>query len=338
MVRKVISSIMLLLLLCLYKAIAQDANFTQQYANRLYLNPAFAGLNHDWSVTASHRDQWPSLNGSFITSQIAADFRVPDKKSSFGVLVQRDRAGIGGLQNVQAGAIYAYSTNINDKWAFAAGLQATVASLRVNYDNLVFGDQLSDNGAVALTSAEVYRFEPTSYVSFTTGGLIYTNQFWFSFTAAHLNKPNFGFGETTTLPIRFTASTGYKFYAKTDEKQGELFELSFTPVITYTQQQDLRRTDLGFYTIYTPFTLGLIYRGVPVTGSANQDQTLAVIAGLQFERFKVGFSHDVGLKGFGRQVGGANEISVSFEQIDLGNLFRSRSGRRISRNIVCPSF
>ncbi len=317
---------------------AQDAYFTQQYANRLYLNPAFAGLNHDWSITVAHRDQWPALNGSFVTNQLTADFKIPGKKSAVGLLVQQDRAGIGGLQNLQAGFIYGYSTPINDKWAFAAGLQATVASLRLNYDNMVFGDQLADNGKVALTSAEAYRFDPTSYVSFTTGGLLYSDQFWFSFTAAHLNKPAFGWAETTSLPVRFTASTGYKFYARTDEKQGQHFELSFSPVATFTQQQNISRADIGLYTIYTPLTLGLIYKGLSVTGNPNQDQALAVIAGLQLERFRIGFSHDVGTKGFGRQAGGANEISLTFEQIDINNLFRNRSGGGINKNIACPSF
>lgn len=327
-----------LLLFWSLATMAQDAYFTQQYANRLYLNPAFAGLNHQWSVAAAHRGQWPALNGSFIINQLTADYRFTGKKSAIGLLLQQDRAGIGGLQKLQAGVQYAYHTRLTDQWAFSAGLQGAIASLRVNYDNLVFGDQLSDNGMVAVTSAEANNFEPTTYISFTTGGLVYSDQAWFGLTVAHLNKPAYGFAQKTELPLRFTAIAGYKFYARTSESQGKFFEFSVTPAITYTHQKNLSRTDLGVHTIYTPVSLGLIYKGVPVTGGADQDQALALLAGLQIEQLKIGFSHDVGLKGISRQAGGANEVSVVFEQIDWNLLSRNRFKDKIIQNIVCPAF
>ncbi|WP_114777684.1 PorP/SprF family type IX secretion system membrane protein [Botryobacter ruber] len=324
--------------LWVYTVTAQDAAFTQQYANRLYLNPAFAGLNHDWSLSATHRNQWPALNGSFITNQFAADYRMPGKKSSFGLVLQQDRAGVGGLQKLQASAIYAYQTNISDKWVFSAALQPSIAALRVNFDNLVFGDQLTDNGQTALSSAEVNNFNPESYVSFTAGGLVYSSQFWFGLTAANMNQPAYGFNEATELPLRFTVNTGYKFYLRSYEQQGQLFELSVSPAVTYTQQQNFRRTDVGIYTIYTPLTLGLMYKGLPVTGNTNQDQALAVVVGLKLEKIKIGFSHDAGLKGFSKQAGGANEISLVFEQLDLSNFSGSRNNGKLNSLIACPSF
>ncbi|MDX5419167.1 MAG: PorP/SprF family type IX secretion system membrane protein [Hymenobacteraceae bacterium] len=324
--------------LCGHVVLAQDARFTQQYANRLYLNPAFAGLDRSWSVSLAHRSQWPTLNGSFVTNQLTADYRFEGTKSAVSLLLQQDRAGIGGLQKLQATGGYAYHTNLTSGWAMSAGLQASVASLRVNFDNLVFGDQLSDNGQVALTSAEANRFDPTSYLSFTVGGLVYSDQFWAGITASNLNKPGYGFGEKTELPINFTVVTGYKFFMRSYEEQGRLFELSFTPSVTYVRQQEFNRVDIGLHTIYTPVTLGLIYKGVPVVGETNQDQAFAVIAGLQLEQFRIGYSHDVGLKGLSRHAGGANEISIVFEQLAINKLFRSRLGRKINRNIVCPAF
>ena len=324
--------------LCAYMAAAQDVHLTQQYANRLYLNPAFAGINSRWSVALAHRNQWPALNGSFVTNQLAADFRLPETKSAVSLLVQQDRAGVGGLQKWQLSGGYAYHTNLTSKWAMSAGLQASVASLRVNFDNLVFGDQLTDNGLVAVTSAEASTFEPSYYMDFTVGGLLYTDQFWAGLTAAHLNRPGYGFNQETELLLRFTAIAGYKFYAKSYEEQGQLFELSFSPAVTFIHQQNLNRLDLGIYTIYTPLTLGLIYKGVPVTGGTIQDQTVSIIAGLQLRNVRVGYSHDLGLQGFSAEAGGANEISLVFEPSDINILFKSRLGRKLNRNIVCPAF
>ncbi|MEJ8802601.1 PorP/SprF family type IX secretion system membrane protein [Pontibacter sp. H249] len=321
-----------------FTALAQESYFTQQYANKLHLNPAFAGINHNWSASLSHRNQWPALNGSFITNQFAADYRLQNSKSAIALILHQDRAGIGGLQKLQATAGYAYHTAITDNWSMSAGLQASIASLRINYDNLVFGDQLSDNGQVAVTSAEAARFEPSSFVSFAVGGLMYSNQFWVGLKVNNLNKPAYGFENQTKLPISYLANAGYKFYARSYEERGRLFELSFTPSATYIQQDDFSRVDIGIHTIYTPLTLGLVYKGIPVTTGTNRDQALSVIAGLQIEAFKIGFSHDVGLSGISKQAGGANEISLVFEQLELNKLFRSRLGSKINRRIPCPAF
>ncbi len=319
-------------------AMAQDVQHTQQYANRLYLNPAFAGINYSWSVGLSHRKQWPALNGSFVTNSFAADLRLPDSKSAISLLLQQDRAGVGGLKKRQGSIGYAYHTNISSNWAMSAGLQASIASLRLDFDNLVFGDQLSDNGMVAVRSAEVNQFDPNTYIDFTVGGLLYSDQAWVGLTAAHLNQPTYELGQETELPLRFTAIAGYKFYARSYQEQGQLFELSFTPTVTFIHQQSSKRLDLGVYTKYTPLTLGFIYKGVPVTGGTNHDQSLSVIAGLELGLIKVGFSHDVGLAGLSREVGGTNEVSLVFERADINNLFRSRLKNKINRSIVCPAF
>ena len=318
-------------------ATAQDAVFTQQYANRLYLNPAFSGLGHSWSVVVAHRNQWPALKASFVTNQVSGDYRFEGTKSAVSMVLQQDKAGIGGLQKLQAALAYAYHTGLTDNLAFSAGLQTTIASLRVNYDNLVFGDQLSDNGQTAVTSAEANNFEPTSYVSFAVGGVLYNNQFWAGLAVSHLNQPTYGFAEPVNLPLRFVANAGYKFYLPTGLSRRNA-EFSISPAASFTRQQNFSRADLALYTIYSPLALGVIYKGVPVTGSADQDQSLGVIVGVMLDQLRIGFSHDVGIQGFGRQAGGANEISLVFEQIDLNNLFRGRNKYKINNNIVCPRF
>ena len=319
-------------------AVAQDVQHTQQYANRLFLNPAFAGLDHNWNVGVSHRRQWPTLNGAFITNSLGAAFRIPDSKSAISLQLQQDRAGVGGLKKLQAGLGYAYHTNVSDSWALSAGLQASLARLSLDYDNLVFGDQLSDNGQIAVRSAEVNEFIPNTYVDFTVGGLAYSSQAWLGLTVAHLNQPSYQLSQEEKLPLRFTAVAGYKFYARSYEEQGQLFELSFTPAVTFIHQQSSKRLDAGLYTKYTPVTFGIIYKGVPFVGGTNQDQSVSVMAGLQLQRFRVGFSHDVGLKGLSREMGGTNEVSLIFERSDFNNLFRSRLDNKINRSIVCPAF
>ena len=44
------------------EAQAQDPQFTQFYANPLYLNPAFAGTARCPRLVMAYRNQWPSLS------------------------------------------------------------------------------------------------------------------------------------------------------------------------------------------------------------------------------------------------------------------------------------
>lgn len=55
---------------------AQDPEFTQFYANPLYLNPAFAGSQRCPRVALNYRNQWPALSGTFVTSSASYDQHV----------------------------------------------------------------------------------------------------------------------------------------------------------------------------------------------------------------------------------------------------------------------
>ena len=47
---------------------AQDPQFSQFYANPVYLNPAFAGTARCPRVVLNYRNQWPGIPGNFVTS------------------------------------------------------------------------------------------------------------------------------------------------------------------------------------------------------------------------------------------------------------------------------
>ena len=74
---------------------AQDPQFSQFYANPLYLNPAFAGTARCPRVVMNYRNQWPGIPGNFVTYSASYDQHVDDMNGGLGVLVMNDRAGAG---------------------------------------------------------------------------------------------------------------------------------------------------------------------------------------------------------------------------------------------------
>ena len=94
------------------ESFGQDPQFTQFYANPLYLNPAFTGTTAQSRLVMDTRIQWPSIPGAFQTYSASYDQFVPMIKSGFGIDLYYDRAGSGGLSTTSATVMYAYELKI----------------------------------------------------------------------------------------------------------------------------------------------------------------------------------------------------------------------------------
>lgn len=317
---------------------AQDLHFSQQYATRLHLNPAYAGLHADYSATMSYRRQWPLSGQAFVTNQFAGYYRLANEKTSVGLLLASDKAGDTGLASFQLGGLYAYQSNINERLAFSAGMSFSYHSRRVDFSQLTFGDQLNEDGTTNPASRELNVYDPVNFLSIGTGGTLYNNHFWLSVAASHLNQPDIGFATASRLPAKVQLNGGYKFRFQQYYYRNKPYEWSVSPSITYSHQGKFKKTDLGVYGSYTPVTLGILYRGLPVVSNYGYDQALVLITGIIFDPVKIGYSFDVPLSPYGSRSGGAHEISLSFEKIDYNKIFKKRVSGKNYKRIACPSF
>jgi type IX secretion system PorP/SprF family membrane protein len=317
---------------------AQDLHFSQQYATRLHLNPAYAGLHADYSATLSYRQQWPLGGNAFTTNQFAGYYRLANEKTAVGLLLATDKAGSNGLVTFQLGGLYAYQSIINENLAFSAGMSFTYHSRRIDFSELTFGDQLNEDGTSNPVSRELNVYNPVNFLSIGTGGTVYNNNFWLSLAASHLNQPDMGFAAPSRLAAKVQLNGGYKFRFQQYYYRNKPYEWSVSPSVTYTHQGKFKKTDLGLYTSYTPVTLGILYRGLPVISNYGYDQALVLITGIIFDPVKIGYSYDVPLSPYGNRSGGAHEISLSFERIDYNKIFKKRVSGKNYKRIPCPSF
>ena len=115
---------------------AQDPEFTQFYANPLYLNPAFAGSARCPRLVMNYRNQWPSLSGTFVTTSASYDQHVETIQGGLGIIVLNDRAAESTLNTTTVSGIYSYQQAINRKFSLKAGLQATYFQKSLDWNKL----------------------------------------------------------------------------------------------------------------------------------------------------------------------------------------------------------
>jgi len=300
-------------------ATAQDPEFTQFYANPLYLNPAFAGTARCPRVILNYRNQWPALSGTFVTYSASYDQHIDAISGGLGVLVTNDRAGRGTINTTNASLMYAYQFNVNRNFSIKAGFQGTFFQKSLDWSKLTFGDMIDPRYGFIYQSSEVPGANSAAGADFSAGVLGYSKQYFFGFAVHHLTEPE----ETlisgaSSLPRKWTGHAGAVIPFKSRAPE----EGSVSPNILFQQQQDFTQLNLGIYVTKGPVVGGLWYR--------NQDAFILLI-GLQTDIIKVGYSYDVTISKLSTATAGSHEVSFAMQ-------FDCKPKRRKFRTISCPSF
>jgi type IX secretion system PorP/SprF family membrane protein len=312
---------------------AQDMHFTQFYSSPLYLNPAMTGLNVCNRVTLTYRNQWPGISRSYNSYMVASDHFIPDAKLGVGMLVAHDQAGSGNYMTTIVSPSFAYELRVSQEFGIRFGLQPGVAQKRINYDKLVFGDQIARGGDVAT----VENSKPSkNYFDAGTGILFYTKQYWGGFALSHINQPNESLtGTTSRLPVKYSLHGGYSHLLNVDERDDSK-KKSITNVFHYRHQKEFDQFDYGFYFNQNVYTVGIWYRGLNLVkrykkGYQNND-ALCVILGLQNKRTNFGYSYDITISKLASISQGAHEVTISYQ------LCSPKKKRKVRLTVDCPKF
>jgi type IX secretion system PorP/SprF family membrane protein len=122
--KKLYTFLLLSFLLLSHKIIkAQDPQFTQFYANPLYLNPAFAGSTICPRICFNYRNQWPGIPATYTTTSASFDRYVYGIKSGIGLLVTNDQAGAGTIKTTNVSGIYSYQLTITRSFSINEGFR-----------------------------------------------------------------------------------------------------------------------------------------------------------------------------------------------------------------------
>jgi len=323
----------------------QDPQFSQFYAAQLYLNPAFTGSTQLTRAGINYRNQWPSIEASYVTYMATFDHYFIGANSGVGLMVLSDRETLAGLRNQGISALYAYQLPIASRWTLRAGFQAGYYIRDLDYSKLTFGDQFDDSGMISPVTGEVFDTDwNVNYVDLSTGFLFYNSNLWVGFAIHHLTKPNLSFfnesqGLEDRMPRKYSVHAGYKINLRGGYQQQVIGgrnqkELNLYPALNYRLQGEAMQFDVGAYLNYSSLNLGIWYRGIPFrsVNGINNNEAIVFSVGLSKGGLNIGYSFDYTLSALGIQSGGAHEVSISY-QFFLGD---PRKPPKSMREIPCP--
>jgi type IX secretion system PorP/SprF family membrane protein len=290
---------------------AQDAEYSQFYANPLYLNPAFAGSETCPRLVINYRNQWPGLDKNFVTYNASYDQYFEKLHGGIGILANVDNAGEGVLKSTQVSLIYAYRLRASENLFFNMAIQGTFYQKSLDWELLQFGDQIDPQQGFILPSLETPPdYTTVIFPDFSTGiifgwkGIMYGG-----IAVSHLTQPNVAFyvGNANKLPRKFTGHFGFNINLEKD-KSGLDPEFYLAPNLLYQQQGNFHQINAGLYIVRLPVVFGTWFRH----NFENADAFIMLI-GINYQNLKVGYSYDLTLSRLKSKTGGAHEVSLAWQ-------------------------
>ena len=313
-----------LTLVCLTSssAYSQDPQFTQFYANPIYLNPAFAGSNGCPRFAMNYRNEWPSLTGNYVTYSMSYDQYFKNISGGIAVIALHEQQGQGTIYTSTLGLVYSYHLKVNRKFQMMFGVKAAMTNKFLDWDKLTFGDMIDPRRGFIYQTGDVQRGGSRYFFDASAGFVGFSKHFFFGFAANHLNRPDESMIiGSSRLPMRLTGHMGAEI--KLGGKSQYRNITSIMPNVIYQYQNGFQEIAIGTYIKYGAFNVGAWYR--------NKDAFILSI-GVDTGKFKLGYSYDITVSKLNNGVsGGSHEVSLGL-RLDCKDKIPS------FKTISCPSF
>ena len=300
-----------LLILSLYiyvLSFGQDAEYSQFYANPIYLNPAFTGTSSVPRIAVNYRNQWPQKGNTYVNYSVSYDQFSKKMNGGLGFQFDNSKEFNGIIESSSAYLFYSHHIKINDRLFFDAGLQAGMTYKKLDYGSLTFPDMIDQlTGQTFPGQTEQPENASLIYPDLGFGALGQYDSYFFGFSLMHLTQPDesvFVGDQKGKLPMKITVHAG----ARTHKLHRDLLSKEFTlsPNIIYQQQGSFKQINLGMYVLEKSLAGGVWYR----QNSGTQPDAVILMVGFMRERFKIGYSYDLTLSKLSNYSSGSHEISL----------------------------
>jgi len=333
-IRFIRTTMLLVLVSAFCQLKAQDPIFSQFYNNPIYYNPGYIGLNSGLRARLNYRDQWTGLPVDFKTYNFSLDMaeRAIPGSGGLGLLVSSDRAGTGTIKSTNVGIGTSARIPIYNNMIAQMGFMVSYAQKVVNWDEMVFTDQLNARyGNIYQSAFEAPASNRVSYPDFSVGGVyrFVANGSRFSSIQGtlggavhHVFTPNESFlGLNSPLPRKFVitgdlvlssdrgSSSSYH-----SDRSSKSFK--FNPGFQYEKQADFSTYTLGMNILKSSIYFGVWLR--------NQDFNMFEAKDVIFQlgvnapwskdsRVKIMYTYDYLITNLRTAGRASHEVSLVFE-------------------------
>lgn len=292
----------------------QDHIYSQFYNAPIYLNPALTGqFEGDIRLNGLYRNQWTGHSSDLSYVTFSADLNLHKLNSGIGFIFNRSSEGPAFLQRNNAALSYSYIIG-GDDFTLSFGLQGGITNQKLNWDKLVFGDQIDASTGIipgGISAAERPEIDSRFYFDAAAGTNFVYKNFMMGLGLHHLNRPDESLaGYQARLPIRVSGNLGYKLTLIPDQFNRDGAHL-ITSVVVYKQQ------NITSYSLGTQFKYGAVNAGIWYRKDAI---VLSVIFDIfnrrnNGEKFRIGLSHDATISKLNyTNTAGTSEIGLGYEK------------------------
>lgn len=272
----------------------QDAQFSYNMFNQLYVNPGYAGSNDAICATAINRHQWMGFDGYPMSTVFNVDAPIKMINSGVGLSVLNDR--IGNEKNVTLKVAYAYKLDLGDG---KLGIGLNFGLLNKSYDvekwvtpsDLAGGGTSANDPSIPATNASHMVFD------MAFGTFYRTNDLYVGLSSTHLTQPKMSFDVSNSIFLKrhYYLTAGY-FYQLPNNP---LFEIR--PSIYIKSDGSTSQFDVNTTVIYNK----MIWGGV----SYRPGDAIIGMLGIELKNgIKVGYAFDVVTS----KIGSYNRLSHEF--------------------------
>jgi type IX secretion system PorP/SprF family membrane protein len=271
----------------------QDPQFTQFMADRLSINPAFAGSKDAICGTLMYRNQWAGFDGAPTT--ILFNGHAPIKSINSGIGLTYFNDNIGQLNTNILRAHYAYHLKVGQNF-LNAGVSVGMYNSAIGNEWIAI-DGVEDDAAIPLIGQSNTKFDASFGLYFHRPG-----KFYAGLSSTHLSQ-----GQLEDVNIEIARH----YYLM----GGYIFDLnpSFNLNPNVLIKSDIASTqyDVNLNAEYTTgnnmIWLGVTYRTVDAIAPQLGYQT-------QFGKnvLRVGYSYDITTSQISNYSNGSHEIMVNF--------------------------
>lgn len=290
----------------------QEPQFTQNMFNKVFTNPGYAGMSQGICVTGLVRQQWAGFkdnNGDRVgpeTFFIAIDAPVRVLRGGVSALVMQDQIGFTKTVTIRIGYSYIREIGIGN---LGVGFQVGFNNRTIDFSKFEAVDE--DDPLLSNISGEesdilidgalgiVYEVPDEWYIGASVNQIVGTKGQELANWTTNVDSSSQDFLYKMTLDRTFYLQGGYEYVFRNSP------DFAILPMALIKFDKAAVQLDIATLLEYKgKFWGGLNYR--------YQD-AVSVILGMQFRKFKIGYSYDITTSklGLGRTAG-SHEVMLKY--------------------------